>query len=477
MSVNRPPTGGLSGALPGWRGAAGRRRDAQAEPIDEAQRMPSRADLRALRQRLQRRLINELNERLSEIPPAQVRSYLEQMFNEMLEEEGVPLPRAERLRLFDAIAAEILAYGPIEPLLQDDTITEIMVNGPDQVWIERNGILEETDIRFENDEHVRRIIERIIAPLGRRCDESSPMVDARLPDGSRVNAIIPPLSLIGPVLTIRKFSRSPLTAQHLIEFGTISPEVVDFLAACVRGRLNILVAGGTSSGKTTLLNILSGYIPNNERIITIEDAAELQLRQRHVIPLERRPANIEGKGEITIRDLVINALRMRPDRIIIGECRGPEALDMLQAMNTGHEGSMTTLHANSPRDTISRLETMVLMAGMDLPLRAVREQIASAIDLIVYLERMHDGVRRVTSVTEVQGMEGDVVTLQELFTFHQYGVENRRIIGQLVPTGVRPKFLEKLEVNNIHLPPKTFGIGTTRPGPEGDGRPRSLLNG
>jgi pilus assembly protein CpaF len=304
-----------------------------------------------------------------------------------------------------------------------------------------------------------RIIDRIVAPLGRRIDESSPYVDARLPDGSRVNAIIPPLSLIGPVLTIRKFAKTPLTVENMIDFGTITPEAVEFLKACVIARLNMVVSGGTGSGKTTFLNILSGFIPNRERIITIENAAELQLRQEHVVTLESRPPNIEGKGEVSIRDLVINSLRMRPDRIIVGECRGGEALDMLQAMNTGHDGSLTTIHSNSPRDTLARLETMTLMAGMDLPLKAIREQVASAINLIIHQERMKDGSRKIVNIAEVQGMEGDVIVMSDIFVFEQTGVEAGKVIGRLRPTGLRPKFIERIESANIQLPPNIFGVG------------------
>jgi len=307
-----------------------------------------------------------------------------------------------------------------------------------------------------------RIIDRIIAPLGRRIDESQPYQDARLPDGSRVNAVIPPLSLIGPVLTIRKFSRVPLTIENLISYGSITPEAAEFLKACVQSRLNIVVSGGTGSGKTTFLNVLSSFIPGDERIVTIENAAELQLRQEHVITIETRPPNIEGKGEITIRDMVINALRMRPERIIVGECRGAEALDMLQAMNTGHDGSMTTLHSNSPRDTLARLETMVLMAGYDLPHRAIREQIASAIQLIVHQERMRDGTRKIVNVTEVQGMEGEIITMSDIFVFERQGVENGKVIGRLIPTGLRPKFIEQIETAGIRLPPSIFGIGSRR---------------
>jgi pilus assembly protein CpaF len=364
--------------------------------------------------------------------------------------------------LFEQIAAEILGFGPLQPLLEDDTITEIMVNGPKNVYIERKGKLHRVPVTFENNDHVMRIIDRIVAPLGRRIDESSPYVDARLQDGSRVNAVIPPISLVGPTLTIRKFSRNPITVEQLIQFGSISPEAVQFLKACVESRLNILISGGTGSGKTTFLNVMSSFIPGDERIITIENAAELQLRQEHVVTLESRPPNIEGRGEITIRDLVINSLRMRPERIIVGECRGGETLDMLQAMNTGHDGSMTTAHANSPRDAIARVETMCLMAGMELPIRAIREQVASAMDLICHQERMRDGTRKITSITEVSGMEGDVITMTDIFVFEQTGIENGKIIGRLRPTGLRPKFMDKIEATGINLPPSIFGIGERR---------------
>jgi pilus assembly protein CpaF len=364
--------------------------------------------------------------------------------------------------MYEQIAAEILGLGPLQILLDDETITEIMVNGARNIYVERGGKIVRAPITFESHEHVMRIIERIVNPLGRRIDESSPYVDARLQDGSRVNAVIPPISLVGPVLTIRKFAKKPITVEQLISFGTITPEAVEFLKACVSARINIVVSGGTGSGKTTLLNVLSGFIPGDERILTIENAAELQLRQEHVVTLESRPANIEGRGEITIRDLVINALRMRPDRIVVGECRGEEALDMLQAMNTGHDGSMTTAHSNSPRDTLGRLETMVLMAGMDLPVRAIREQVSSAIDLIVHQERMRDGSRKVTNITEVSGMEGDVITTTDLFMYEQMGYENGKIVGKLRPTGLRPKFMDQLEAAGIHLPASTFGIGERR---------------
>ena len=416
----------------------------------------------SIKKRVQERLLSELDPRLDLSRTAEVRQQVQEVFNTILEAEKIVLSRAERLRLFEAIAAEILGYGPIEPLLRDDTITEIMVNGPKQVYIERGGKLYKTDVTFENDDHVMRIIDRIVSPIGRRVDESTPYVDARLPDGSRVNIIIPPISLIGPVITIRKFSRDPFTVDDLIRFGTMTPEIAKFLEACVKARLNIIVSGGTGSGKTTTLNVLSSFIPEDERIITIENAAELQLHQEHVVTLESRPPNIEGKGEITIRDLVINALRMRPERIIVGECRGGEALDMLQAMNTGHDGSLTTLHSNSPRDTLSRLETMVLMAGMELPVRAIREQIASAVDLIVHQERLRDGTRKIVSITEVQGMEGDVIVLQDIFVFEKTGIRDGKVIGEFKATGVRPKFIEKFEAMGIYLPPQIFGYTPER---------------
>jgi len=334
-----------------------------------------------------------------------------------------------------------------------------MVNGARSIYIERGGKLERVATVFESDEHLMRIIEKIVAPLGRRIDESSPYVDARLPDGSRVNAVIPPISLIGPVLTIRKFFKIPLTIERLIELGSVTAEAVELLKACVVAKLNVLISGGTGTGKTTLLNVLSGFIPNDERILTVENAAELQLRQEHVVTLESRPPNIEGRGEITIRDLVINSLRMRPDRIVVGECRGAEAFDMLQAMNTGHEGSMTTVHANTSRDALARLENMVLMAGMELPHRAIREQIASALNVIVQLQRMRDGSRKIVAIVEVQGMEGDIVTMSDIFKFETAGYEDGRVIGALRPTGLRPKFMERIEAADIHLPPGVFGMG------------------
>ncbi len=415
-----------------------------------------------LKNRVQTKLISGLDPSTDPSKVNEVRKTIQEFFEQILSEENIVLSRAERSRMFEQIAAEILGLGPLQILLEDDSVTEVMVNGSRNVYVERAGKLFRAPISFESNEHVMRIIERIVNPLGRRIDESSPYVDARLQDGSRVNAVIPPISLVGPVLTIRKFSKKPITVEQLIGYGSITQEAIDFLSACVRARINIVVSGGTGSGKTTLLNVLSGFIPGDERILTIENAAELQLRQEHVVTLESRPANIEGRGEITIRDLVINALRMRPDRIVVGECRGDEALDMLQAMNTGHDGSMTTAHSNSPRDTLSRLETMTLMAGMDLPVRAIREQISSAVDLVVHQERMRDGTRKVVNLTEVTGMEGDVITTTDLFVFEQVGYEGGKIIGKLRPTGLRPKFMDKLEQSGIHLPASIFGIGDRR---------------
>jgi pilus assembly protein CpaF len=419
--------------------------------------MPARESFREAKFRVQNRLINELDPKLDLTNQVEVRRQIEELFGKIADEEGLALTRAERVRMLEQITDEILGLGPLEPLLRDETLTEVMVNGPQQVYIEREGKLELTNVTFQNDEHVMKIIQRIIAPIGRRVDESSPMVDARLADGSRVNAIIPPLSLVGPVITIRKFSATPYTVDDLVRFGTATPEMFEFLEACVKARLNVFVSGGTGSGKTTMLNILSSFIPNDERIVTIEDAAELQLRQEHVVTLEARPPNIEGKGQIPIRELVRNSLRMRPDRIVVGECRSAEALDMLQAMNTGHDGSMSTGHANTPRDMLSRLETMVLMAGMDLPLRAIREQISSAVDLIVHQNRLKDGTRKIVNITEVQGMEGDVIVMQDVFVFEQTGMSEGRIEGRLKPTGIRPHFVERFEVMGVHLPPNIFG--------------------
>jgi pilus assembly protein CpaF len=377
---------------------------------------------------------------------------------QLAQEEG--LSRDDRQRLEGEIADDILGHGPLERPLADESITEIMINGPHDIWVERQGRLYETSIRFTDESHLRRIINKIVAQVGRRIDESSPMVDARLPDGSRVNAVLPPLSLSGPLVTIRKFSKKRMDLADMAKLGTLTPDTLDFLERCVSAELNVLISGGTGAGKTTLLNAMSTVIPEDQRIITIEDAAELRLNQRHVLRLESRPKNIEGEGEIPIRSLVRNSLRMRPDRIVVGEVRGAEALDMLQAMNTGHDGSLCTVHANSPRDALSRIETMVLMAGYDLPVRAIRQQVASAIDLIVHLERLHDGSRRVTSMTEVQRMESDVITLQSLFEFKVDRVrEDGMVLGALRPTGLRPTFLAKFEKHGVTLPTGLFGDG------------------
>jgi pilus assembly protein CpaF len=410
----------------------------------------------SIRKKVHGRLLADLH--LTDDTPdsARVRQDIQTIYNRVLAEEKLLIGRAEREELLEQILAEILGFGPLEPLLRDATVTEVMVNGPKNVYIERKGRIERSGVEFQNDEHVLRIIQRIVAPLGRRIDESSPMVDARLPDGSRVNAIIPPLSLTGPTVTIRKFAKIPLTVPDLVRYGTFDERFVNFVRAAIGGRLNMIISGGTGSGKTTTLNILSSFLPTDERIITIEDAAELQLRQEHVVRLESRPANIEGKGQVTIRNLMVNCLRMRPDRIVVGEVRSGEALDMLQAMNTGHDGSLTTLHSNGPRDTLRRLETMVMMAGIELPLRAVREQIASALDVIIHQERMRDGSRRITYVTEVQGMEGDVVVMQDIFSFVQTGIVDGKIMGSLEPTGVRPKFSERLEDAGFPLTSDVF---------------------
>jgi pilus assembly protein CpaF len=432
--------------------------DAALRPLIPTAIMPGalRDNQREAKTRIQEKIVAELDPKLDLENQAELRREIAELFERAYEAEGIAVTRTERKRMLEDITDDVIGLGPLERLLADDSITEVMVNGPDQVYIEREGRLEMTNITFQNDEHVMRIIDRIIAPIGRRIDESSPMVDARLPDGSRINAVIPPISLVGPTLTVRKFAASPLTVNDLVQYGTATPEMFDFLRACVQARLNIFVSGGTGSGKTTTLNILSSFLPDTERIVTIEDAAELQLRQSHIVTLEARPPNIEGKGQVTIRDLVRNALRMRPDRIIVGECRGGETLDMLQAMNTGHDGSMSTGHANTPRDMLARLETMVLMAGVDLPLRAVREQIASAVDLIVHQQRLKDGTRKVTNITEVQGMEGDVIVLQDVFVWEQSGVVDGHIQGRLRPTGVRPRFSEKFEVMGIPLPAGLF---------------------
>ena len=411
---------------------------------------------------IHRRIVDEMSDQEQQFlasnnhTRAEVEELITSYCQRVLDDNPMNVPRGERARIVADICDEILGLGPIEPLLKDESITEVMINGPKKIFVERKGKLQLTNVQFHDDAHLMTIIERIVSPLGRRIDEASPLVDARLADGSRVNAIVPPLSLIGPCVTIRKFTKNPLSIDNLVGFGTLSEEMAEFLEACVKARLNIMVSGGTGSGKTTTLNVLSSFIPDRERIVTIEDAAELRLQQQHVVTLESRPANLEGKGAITIRDLVRNALRMRPDRIIVGEVRSGEALDMLQAMNTGHDGSLTTGHANSPRDILSRLETMVMMAGMELPVRAIREQIASALDLIIQQSRIQDGSRKITYITEVQKMEGDTIVLQDLFTYVQTGInESGKSVGYYEASGLQPMFLQKFRMNGVELP-KSF---------------------
>ncbi|HET7627867.1 MAG TPA: ATPase, T2SS/T4P/T4SS family [Bacillales bacterium] len=409
--------------------------------------------LQRLKDRLHKKVLNDLKEDDVE----EIVRKLDAIAVDIMKEDESLRGMVGHKKVVEELINDLTGFGPINPLLLDPEVSEVMVNGPKRVYVERKGRLELSSVTFRDDEHVMNVIEKIVAPLGRRIDESSPMVDARLPDGSRVNAIIPPLALDGPTVTIRKFSKDPFRIDDLIRFGTLTRSMATFIEACVKARLNILVSGGTGSGKTSTLNVLSSFIPNDERIITIEDAAELQLGQDHVISLESRPPNIEGKGSITIRDLVRNSLRMRPDRIVIGEVRGGEALDMLQAMNTGHDGSLTTGHANSPRDMVARLETMVLLAGVDLPVKAIREQIAGAVDLIIQQSRLKDGSRKIVRITEVQGLEGDIIVLQDIFKFQQEGVdENGNVIGKMVPTGVRPLFYEQLEQSGIQIPPDVF---------------------
>jgi pilus assembly protein CpaF len=409
-----------------------------------------------LKNKLQKKIMDEFK---NEEDVEQLVPKIDSMASDIIKKEEDLFKNVNAKKVIEELINDVTGYGPINPLLQDEAVSEVMVNGPFMVYVEKNGRVELTDTKFRDNDQVMHVIEKIVSPLGRRIDESSPMVDARLPDGSRVNAIIPPLALNGPTITIRKFSKDPLTIENLINFGTVTREMATFLDACVKARLNIFISGGTGSGKTTTLNVLSTFIPNDERIITIEDAAELQLSQDHVVSLESRPANMEGKGAVTIRDLVRNSLRMRPERIVIGEVRGGEALDMLQAMNTGHDGSLATGHANSPRDMIARLETMVLMAGMELPIKAIRQQIAGAIDLIVQQTRLKDGSRKIVNITEVQDLEGDVVVLQDIFTYNQQGLDKGgKIVGKMVATGIRPKFYDRLEASGIHIPASIFTI-------------------
>lgn len=437
-------------------------RVAAARESDTSDVSVNRSDaLGELRGRLHFKVVEELGPTLYDrgMSDAELRLRVLEMLEWAVDQEqGLPLTSADRRALLNEIASDVLGYGPIDPLLNDPEVTEVMVNGPYDIYYEKSGKLYLSDIHFVDEVHLRRIIDKIVGQIGRRVDEATPMVDARLPDGSRVNAIISPLAIGGPFLTIRKFAVDPYQEADLIGFGTLTQRVADFARACVRGRLNIIISGGTGSGKTTTLNVVSAYIPDDERIVTVEDAAELQLHQEHVLTLESRPANIEGQGAIGIRELVRNTLRMRPDRIVVGEVRGAEALDMLQAMNTGHDGSLTTVHSNSPRDTLSRIETMVLMAGFDLPVRAIREQIASAVDLIVHVSRLKDGSRRVTHVTEVEGMEGEIITLQDLFLFdYGMGVDDEGVYkGRLKATGIRPSFSEDLEDQGIRLPADLF---------------------
>jgi pilus assembly protein CpaF len=438
-------------------------------PSPTAPRNPARQEMiQRLRFRLQTEVVGAFDT-IVNVSAADIRGRVEKIVDKVVADQNFAVTRDERSRLVEELVNDVVGFGPIEPLLKDDSITEVMVNGPSHVYVERNGKIQRIESGFLNDEHVLRIIDRIITPMGRRIDETSPRVDARLPDGSRVNAIVEPLSLVGPVITVRKFSKTPFVVDDLVRFGTATMEMFEFLRVCIEARLNLFVSGGTGSGKTTTLNVLSSFIPNDERIVTIEDAAELQLRQDHVVTLESRPPNLEGEGEITIRNLLRNAMHMRPDRIIVGECRSGEALDMLQAMTTGHDGSLSTGHANSPEDMLRRLETMVLMAGYQLPLRAIREQIASAVDLIVHTARLKDGSRKITHITEIYGIEDDDILTQDIFAFEQTGTrEDGTVEGELRPTGVRPTFMGVFKSQGVDLPPGEFGIPSpddAKPGP------------
>ncbi len=446
--ATQPPAG--ASAAPGAAGAA-----APAGPMNNE-------EIRKLKQWLIGRVSASVENPATLKQTESARKDMEARLQEAYASTRVNLPESARVELMKDVINEFFGFGPIQPLLDDASVSEVMVNGPNRVYVERKGKLQLSAVKFDDDEHVRRIIDRIILPLGRRVDADSPLVDARLPDGSRVNAVIPPVAIDGSSITIRKFSTKKLTVEDLIQFGSMTPQIAEFLKACVVSRMNIVVSGGTGSGKTTLLNVLSGMIPEDERIVTIEDAAELKLSQDHVVRLESKKPNLDGKGEVTIRELVRNSLRMRPERIIVGECRGGETLDMLQAMNTGHDGSLTTLHANTPRDAISRIETMSLMAGLDFPLKVIREQIAAAIELIVQQARLRDGSRKITYITEVAGMEGETVVLQDIFKFVEEGADkDGKVIGGMRPTGLRPIFTPKLDAAGFHLPPEIFMSGAS----------------